>query len=285
MNMLGLMDRLTYIHLLMLYFFVSIHGRREGLFPRCEVMANVRRGTTVKKIPQQSVTVSCPVVHCGKSLNVTWCKLSNTGRCQQIGNTENVEIRQDGHLKDKLISYLTFKQISVYDDGLYRCELHGLANGESHISHHINISVSDMHQGLESDGSIAAASLNQAVDESASWHPYFYICGGIALLVFTLTALTLLQFYGCQQVPNNKATQNQTQYVLNDIYSASALAPPPLITDGKQPLESTANKHREDAVINHAQSEISASKQHVATEQDKDPQYPAILCVSPLGEE
>ncbi|XP_058478606.1 B- and T-lymphocyte attenuator isoform X3 [Solea solea] len=270
-------------------------------------MANVRRGTTVKKIPQQSVTVSCPVVHCGKSLNVTWCKLSNTGRCQQIGNTENVEIRQDGHLKDKLISYLTFKQISVYDDGLYRCELHGLANGESHISHHINISVSDMHQGLESDGSIAAASLNQAVDESASWHPYFYICGGIALLVFTLTALTLLQFYGCQQVPNNKATQNQkmythmipdlpkwfapfspgsqTQYVLNDIYSASALAPPPLITDGKQPLESTANKHREDAVINHAQSEISASKQHVATEQDKDPQYPAILCVSPLGEE
>nr|XP_043875172.1 B- and T-lymphocyte attenuator isoform X2 [Solea senegalensis] len=238
-------------------------------------MAKVHRGTTVIKIPQQSVTVSCPVVHCGKSLNVTWCKLSNTGRCQQIGNTENVEIRQDSHLMDKLISYLTFKQISVYDDGLYRCELRG--HGQSHISHLINISVSDMHQGVESDGSIAATSLSQAVDESASWHPYFYICGGIALLVFTLTASTLLQFYGCQQVPNNKPTQNQAQYILNDIYSTSALTPPPLITDGKQPLESTANKHPESAVINHAQSEISASKQHVATKQDKDPQYAAII--------
>ncbi|KAG7502754.1 B-and T-lymphocyte attenuator-like [Solea senegalensis] len=189
------------------FFYIKKIVLISGLFPRCEVMAKVHRGTTVIKIPQQSVTVSCPVVHCGKSLNVTWCKLSNTGRCQQIGNTENVEIRQDSHLMDKLISYLTFKQISVYDDGLYRCELRG--HGQSHISHLINISVSDMHQGVESDGSIAATSLSQAVDESASWHPYFYICGGIALLVFTLTASTLLQFYGCQQVPNNKPTQNQ----------------------------------------------------------------------------
>ncbi|KAG7503395.1 B-and T-lymphocyte attenuator-like [Solea senegalensis] len=235
-----------------------------GVFPRCEVATMVQRGTTVVTIPQQSVTVSCPVVHCGKSLIVTWCKLSNTGRCQQIGNTENVEIQQDSHLKDKLISNLTFKQISAGDDGLYRCELHGLANGESRVSHHINISVS-------------AASLSQAVDESASWHPYFYICGGVAVLVFTLTALTLQQFYRRKQ-PTYKPTKKQDKYILNDICSPSAAqTPPPLITDGKQPLESTANEHPESAVINHAQSEISASKQHVATEQDKDPQYAAII--------
>lgn len=35
-----------------------------------------------------------------------------------------------------------------------------------------------------------------ATDEDVSWLPYFSICVSIALLVVTLTVLTLLSFYG-----------------------------------------------------------------------------------------
>ncbi len=110
------------------------------LFPSCEVELMVRRGLTWKTAPRQCLTVKCPVKHCGESLNVTWCKLLDTNKCEQINCTENVEIRQDNtNDADKLISFLTFKWISISDDGLYRC---GLEGNKLEFSHLINISVS-----------------------------------------------------------------------------------------------------------------------------------------------
>lgn len=95
----------------------------------------VHRGTTVKTAPRQPLTVKCPVKHCGESLDVAWCKLLNTNRCEQINETGNVEI-----LQDEMISSLIFKRISIYDDGLYRCYLKG--SKYVAFSHIINISVS-----------------------------------------------------------------------------------------------------------------------------------------------
>ena len=119
----------------MIFFFIL------DSFPACEVGLMVRRGTTLKAAPQQRVRVKCPVKHCGEPLNVTWCKLLDTGKCEQMKETENVEIMQnDKHAKDELTSFLTFKRISINDDGLYRCDLKGYKDEQ--ISHTINISVS-----------------------------------------------------------------------------------------------------------------------------------------------
>lgn len=108
-------------------------------FPSCEVELMVRRGTTRKVAPRQPLTVSCPVKHCGESLNVTWCKLLD--ECEQINYTKNVEIRQtENHVEDEMISILTFRRISIHDDGLYRCYVKGYKYEQ--ISHIINISVS-----------------------------------------------------------------------------------------------------------------------------------------------
>lgn len=121
--------------------FYDLNDLFSDLFPSCEVRLTVHRGTTWKSASQQPVTVRCPVKHCGKSLNVSCCKLLDTNSCERINNTENVEITQtDNYVEDELISYLTFKRISIYDDGLYRWDLKGYEY--ELISHIINISVS-----------------------------------------------------------------------------------------------------------------------------------------------
>ena len=99
----------------------------------------VRRGTTWTAAPRQRVTVKCPVKDCGEPLSVTWCKLSDTDRCERINQTENVQ-QNDKRVKDKLVSFLTFKRISIHNDGLYGCSLKGYKF--EMISHTINISVS-----------------------------------------------------------------------------------------------------------------------------------------------
>ncbi|TKS67092.1 B- and T-lymphocyte attenuator [Collichthys lucidus] len=169
------MDRLPCTYLLIFYCltFVCIYGRGQDSFPSCEVQVMVQRGMIKKAAPQQRLTVRCPVKHCGESLNVTWCKLLETNTCEQINQTEDVEITQDDkHAADRLVSSLTFKRISLHDDGLYRCDL-----GDTQIGHFINVSVSDGELDL-------------------SWLPYFYICISAVLLVATFSVFTLLRFYG-----------------------------------------------------------------------------------------
>ncbi|KAG8000597.1 hypothetical protein GBF38_017018 [Nibea albiflora] len=127
----------------------------------------VQKGRIRKAAPQQRVTVRCPVKHCGESLNVTWCKLLEH-KCEQISETENVEITQDDeYAADKLTSMLTFKRISIHDDGLYRCHL----LRDVQISHFINISVSDLHQGTEySDYYAGILSFNHNKGKETSTH-------------------------------------------------------------------------------------------------------------------
>ncbi|XP_056246232.1 B- and T-lymphocyte attenuator [Seriola aureovittata] len=311
MNMLCFMVKLSNTCLMIFFLFVSVYGRGEDSSPSC-VQLMVRSGTTLKRAPQQSATVSCPVKHCGKSLNITWCKLLDSNSCERINKTENVEIRQDDdHVKNELISYLTFKWITVYDDGLYRCEFRGKYHEISHI---INISVSDMHQGDETTDdtdNIAVRSLSAADGEAVTWLPYFYICVGIVLLVFTMTALTLLSFHGWKtfftetltfkptkgqemsshmipdlpkgNTPSTPVLQDHS--VLNAIYSPNTAgtppSPPSLTTNRNQPLANTGDKsHASDyavyAVINHAQPGIPARKQHAVTKQDNNPKYTTI---------
>lgn len=103
----------------------------------CEVEIYVRRGTTKNVSPGQSLTIKCPIKHCGTISNVTWCKFFDTMHCGNILKTENTEIREENK-GIKLVSYLKFKQISIDDEGLYQCVF---GHGVSHVT---NISVSGM---------------------------------------------------------------------------------------------------------------------------------------------
>ncbi|XP_070694736.1 B- and T-lymphocyte attenuator-like [Pempheris klunzingeri] len=286
------MDRLASTYLLMFscYTFVWIYGRGQALLTSCEVEVNVWSGTTWRAVPKQRLTVRCPVKHCGESPNVTWCKLLDGDKCEQINHAENVEIRQnDSHVKNELISFLTFKRISIRDDGLYRCHLKGYKYAQ--ISHIINISVSDLNQGVKNPDYKAYELNDRSVasknEEDISWLPYFSICVCIALLVITLTVVTLLSFYCRKPFPTNNHSKKQdmsTQMipdlpkgsspstlvlqthfsVLNDIYSPSPAERPPA-RPSQAEAPNTADQSRESdcvvyTMINHPKT--PAKEQH-----------------------
>uniref|UniRef100_A0AAX7UYK3 Ig-like domain-containing protein n=1 Tax=Astatotilapia calliptera TaxID=8154 RepID=A0AAX7UYK3_ASTCA len=205
--MLSLKDKLNYLIIFCCCVFVSVHGSGKGLHASCDVAIMVRRNSTWKTPPRQSLTVSCPVIHCGETLEVTWCKLFDSVNCERIHETKNVKITQNPD-KDKLISYLNFKEISIHDDGMYRCGLLGY-NG-SVISHSIIISVSDMYQGIETpDNNDKNAGTTPSPDhnEDKNWRPYFYIYFGIVLLILILTALIFQSFYDWKRALTSPAAQ------------------------------------------------------------------------------
>ncbi|KAM6978830.1 uncharacterized protein LKV04_014176 [Tautogolabrus adspersus] len=265
----------------------------------------VKRGIIWKTAPEQRLTVTCPVKHCGESLNVTWCKLLDTDTCEQLNYTENVEVRQNNSdPKNKLISYLTFKWISIHDDGLYRCGVKGYKYKQ--ISHMINISVSDFYQGFQNEHYEADAVSSVAQVEEASWQPYAFICVSIVFLASTFTVLMLLRFYGWKRI----LTVNQTRaqefschkmtnlpksrapsisvlpanlYSLNENYSHTGLRPtsqPPLTTSRNQPAvanpadQSQGSHHAVYAVI--SRQVIPAREQHDQTIGNKNTEYAAI---------
>ncbi|KAL3056391.1 hypothetical protein OYC64_018971 [Pagothenia borchgrevinki] len=310
MNTSGRMDRLPYIHLLICccFTFVCISGKDIS---SCAVM--VRSGATYTTVPQHNVMVSCPVKHCGEPIKVTWCKRDTAIKWDQIKYKENIEITQTD-TKDGLISYLTFTRITSQDDGLYRCSLKGYKSEQ--ISHSINVSVSDSNTDIHvhdfdysADKLPSSASASAAVadaGEDVSWLPYFYICVGIALLVFTLIVLTMLDSYGwkrimtfhhtkgtalqersSQMIPNLPSASAPSTFYLHDINYSPAERPPshphpshpPLRTNGEQPA--AANTATEGQVSDHAvyaavkhRSQIPAGEQDAVTK--KNAEYAAI---------
>ncbi|XP_076603699.1 uncharacterized protein LOC143330824 [Chaetodon auriga] len=255
----------------------------------------VQRGTTWKAAPRQCLTVRCPVKHCGEPLNVTWCKLLNSNRCEWIHDTENIEIKQnDKDVKDELISFLTFKRISIDDDGLYKCSLKG--HGYNSISHVINISVSDLNQGVKNSDDSADELPPVAGDKDVSWLPYLSICVSIALLVATLTMVTLLSTYGWRRILTPSITKEKeiSTHSIPDLPQRSAPSAaflqthcrppwqPPPMTNGNQPAvantadESQMSDRAVYAVINHRQARIPVREQHPETTQNKRAEYAVV---------
>ncbi|XP_022054800.2 B- and T-lymphocyte attenuator [Acanthochromis polyacanthus] len=302
------MDGLSYLMMFCCFAFVCSHGRVSDLAASCEVMALVRRHTTWKAAPQQSLTVRCPVKHCGRTINITWCKDVQSNRCEQLNETENVELSQNhNQANDELESYLSFKQISIYDDGLYRCKLNGDKLGI--FSHFINISVSDKYQGVEMSKFEGAKLPSADGEDDYSWLPYFCITVSILLLIVTLPVITMLRFYGWRRILTISHTKGEEMpthmipslpkwthssspvlhscvFTVNDIYSSATpeilKSPPDLSPTADQTtVSNTADKSQLPpdpvyAVINHRQPGMADRKQNAAPKEDKNPQYAVV---------
>lgn len=109
----------------------------------------------------ETVTLQCPVVHCGKAVRVTWCKESD--RCIDVVQTDRLEMTQTSRGRNRLLSSLTFKGISPNDGGIYKCSVNDNQNEE--ISHGINVSVSGV---LGSNGEIQRGGLDLGADSFCS---------------------------------------------------------------------------------------------------------------------
>ncbi|XP_024860401.2 B- and T-lymphocyte attenuator isoform X5 [Kryptolebias marmoratus] len=202
--MLGRMDTLSY--LMVVFCFTFFIGEGEALPSSCDITLKVKRGTTLEATKGQSLTVSCPVGHCGESLNVTWCKLLGKSNCEVVSSTKKVEINQE-HVNDELISYLRFKEVSINDGGQYRCNL--IRQSSQLVSHSINISVSGTNKEVQN--SVTSTGINNEVQKSVNstvesvgdgddtshrWQVFVSVSVSFASVVVILTIIDPLNSHG-----------------------------------------------------------------------------------------
>ena len=89
--------------------------------------------------PQEQVELKCPVLHCGKSVHIVWCKVLDTDlRCHKIRNSEHIQINKTMLLENKLVSVLRFRKVSVHDSGVYSCKEENFGA----VGHFISVRVS-----------------------------------------------------------------------------------------------------------------------------------------------
>ncbi|XP_048882965.1 uncharacterized protein LOC125749580 isoform X2 [Brienomyrus brachyistius] len=107
---------------------------------QCAVEIPKQWDTVILAVDKSSVTLNCPVRHCGGTPTLTWCKSKTTPYCMTVKETDNIKIEWKRDITDPDISTsrLVFKEISKEDAGLYRCDVFGSAPP---VSHHINITV------------------------------------------------------------------------------------------------------------------------------------------------
>lgn len=100
----------------------------------------VQHGTSLKSAPGQSLTLECPVEHCGDAVRVLWCKEDD--KCLDVFPKDNVEIIQRSSSDRRLTALLNFRRISPEDAGLYRCYVN--EGKAEEVSHAIKVVVSGM---------------------------------------------------------------------------------------------------------------------------------------------
>lgn len=78
--------------------------------------------------------------YCKEIPAVKWIKINDTNHFMLISETNHVIITQEQTVPEKTVSYLSFKNISRGDIGIYRCMISTPAY--SLESHNINVNVS-----------------------------------------------------------------------------------------------------------------------------------------------
>lgn len=106
----------------------------------CVAEIKIRKNTVYTASSASMLNISCPVTYCKEIPVVEWIKIDDTSKFIHISGTNQVTITQEqAGLKD-IVSYLSFRNISTDDNGIYRCMISKSAF--SLESHNINVNVS-----------------------------------------------------------------------------------------------------------------------------------------------
>ncbi|XP_035377903.1 uncharacterized protein si:ch211-214p13.8 [Electrophorus electricus] len=176
----------------------------------CIPAAKVRKNSFLIVTSKSQSRISCPVTYCEKIPTIKWVKISDMDTWTQLYETDQITITEEqsnSGLKE-VTSHLSFKSISKYDSGVYRCKI--VVSSFSSESHNINVSVS-----ADSFAIINNATGETTGGDSIGWLPYIFICSGIIGLVTVVLLISFLSIYGCRC---SKAHRQQ--------HAASCLVPP-----------------------------------------------------------
>ncbi|XP_036426714.1 B- and T-lymphocyte attenuator [Colossoma macropomum] len=180
----------------------------QGPAGLCVPAVRVRKNTVYRGSSKSLLRVPCPVTYCEEIPTVRWFRIKDTDKSIPVSETDQVTVTQEWSTADEkeIISYLSFKSLSVQDDGIYRCAAAG-SNSTSE-SHSINVSVSDTILDTVNGTSPTPAPQNEVV-RVTGWMPYIIICSGILGLVTVVMLITFLSLHG--GICSRKAKKQRTQ--------------------------------------------------------------------------
>ncbi|XP_051997967.1 uncharacterized protein si:ch211-214p13.8 isoform X2 [Xyrauchen texanus] len=180
--------------------------------PQCPVF-KVQRKTVHKTCINKPLRVSCNLQYCDDpAINVTWTKEVKLNEWISVTGTAQMQSSQEHLPSDlKILTYLTFTNISKHHDGLYRCELK--LPEYTTVSHYINVSVSDdnIEDGLSCRPTERRDNTDTISDPYPWWLPYLIICLGIVILVLIviLVSITCICGFKCSRKKDTKRAQVQ----------------------------------------------------------------------------
>ncbi|XP_022535719.2 B- and T-lymphocyte attenuator [Astyanax mexicanus] len=200
----ALLERILMLNnlILVLVLFGSADAQ-DGCAPEVRVQKN-----TVLTVSSKKPNISCPVRYCVEIPAIKWFRVitSNKTYYLPVNETDQITITQERSTahKKEIISYLTFKRISISDAGFYRCV--ASESGFISESHNINVSVSETVSQRDNKTN-ASADLEKPGD--FGWMPYIIICSGIIGLVTVVLVIFFLSVDGCKcsRKDNNQRTQ------------------------------------------------------------------------------
>uniref|UniRef100_A0AAZ3NYA9 Ig-like domain-containing protein n=1 Tax=Oncorhynchus tshawytscha TaxID=74940 RepID=A0AAZ3NYA9_ONCTS len=176
--------------LAVLLFHRDANGQDSDCFPEIRVTRN----TVLRASTGEQLKMNCSVDFCSNSPTPSWCKFDESNICLTVNTTTLIRTQLTNLTNTTWISFLTFKNISRGDAGLYRCELH------TAVGHSINVIVSeriedttDLYQNNETNRTVSQS------DSFLEWvWPYVYSSAGIMVFVIVVITISMLSMHGCK---------------------------------------------------------------------------------------
>ncbi|XP_051983153.1 B- and T-lymphocyte attenuator-like [Xyrauchen texanus] len=183
-----------------------LSGNTNGSEINCIATIKVPRNTTFRVPVMTLLIINCTVtVHECQNPWINWCKIYGNN-CKALNHSNNIKEEWKSITEHDGIAFLTFLNISMEDEGLYRCRI-----GETTVSHSINVTVTVGNEEVFSNQS-KTGDLNTFPKDGLQWlWPYVYICSGIVGLVVIVMTLSLfiIRRQGKKSTRTNKTTKNQ----------------------------------------------------------------------------
>ncbi|XP_051560383.1 B- and T-lymphocyte attenuator-like isoform X2 [Myxocyprinus asiaticus] len=196
-------ETICYLFASLTLLLLSVSRNTNGSEINCNASIKVPRHTLFRTPVMTVLKINCSVtIYECKNPRILWCKIYGND-CKALNDSVYIKSEWRNTAVHGGVAFLTFMNISMEDEGLYRCRV-----GETSVSHNINVTVTVGNE--VSHNQSKTDDLNKIPGLQWLW-PYVYICSGIVGLVVIVMTVSLLIFR-CQETKsarNNKTTKNQ----------------------------------------------------------------------------
>ncbi|KAF7689403.1 B- and T-lymphocyte attenuator-like [Silurus meridionalis] len=185
--------------------------------PVCIPSIMVTRNTVWIVRPMHPLKINCTIEtesHCWTNVTVLWCQVQHDSQCKPLTHTNFISTEWINVTESKRLLFLVFRNVSMQDDGLYRCEL---KSPITTVSHSVNVTVTDYVPDDKTINTVISRenntinSTNVGGDHN-SWpefNVYIYSGIGVLLLIVVVVCVIVILCRGKKKSLAEKIHENQ----------------------------------------------------------------------------